>query len=140
MDFVLQLRDELPEDPTGIQKHSVDTRSLFNNAVLGDNATIIIGDKNKTNIVNLHLKGNFDALTHELKKYNVEDEDIGQLQTAIQEDEPNINHKSKEFGFSVENWIRRMLHKAVETSWQIELGMAGSILTDALKYYYGWWQ
>lgn len=140
LDFILQLRDELPDEPTDSQKQSVDTRSLFNNAILGDNATIIIGDKNKADIVNLHLKGNFDALTHELKKYNVTDEDIERLQTAIQEDEPNIDPKSKEFGASVKAWMQRMLHKAVETSWQIELGMASAILTDALKHYYGWWQ
>lgn len=140
LDFVLQLRDKLPDEPTDRQKQSVDTRSLFNNAILGDNATIIIGDKNKADIVNIHLKGNFDALTHELKKYNVAEEDIAQLQAAIQEDEPNIDPKSKEFGASVKAWMQRMLHKAVETSWQIELGMASAILTDALKHYYGWWQ
>lgn len=140
LDFVLQLRDQLPDEPTDSQKHSVDTRSLFNNAVLGDNATIIIGDKNKADIVNLHLKGNFDALAHELKKYNVADKAIAELETAIQEDEPTIDQKSKEFGTSVKAWVQRMLHKAVDTSWKIEVGMASSILTEALKHYYGWWQ
>jgi hypothetical protein len=31
-----------------------------------------------------------------------------------------------------------MLDKAVDASWQIELGIAGNLLTDALKKYYGW--
>jgi len=26
----------------------------------------------------------------------------------------------------------------VDTSWQIEIGIAGSFLADALKKYYGW--
>lgn len=140
LDFVLNIRGQLPEDPNQQQKQSVDTKSLFNNAILGDNATIIIGDKNKTDIVNMHLKGNLDALVHELKKFNVPDEEISNLKTAIENDEKELDSNSNEFGSSVKAWIQGMLHKAVEASWQIELGMASAVLTDALRHYYGWWQ
>ena len=140
LDFVLNLRDELPDEPSAEEKQSVDTRSLFNNAMFGNNATIIIGDKNKTDVVNHHLNGNFDALSHELKKFDVGDEDISDLQAAIESDESELTADSKEFGSSVNASIQGMLHKAVETSWQIELGMASGVLTDALKHYYGGWQ
>ena len=140
LDFVLKVQAELPEDPSTEEKRSIDTRTLFQNSMFGDNATVIIGDKNKTEIVNLHLKGNLDALTHELKKYDVSDEDIEKLKSAIEEDADKVNDNKKEFGPSVKSWLQNMLHKAVEASWQIELGMAGTVLSDALKHFYGWWQ
>jgi hypothetical protein len=34
--------------------------------------------------------------------------------------------------------MKGMLAKAVEGSWQIELGIASNFLTEALKAYYGW--
>lgn len=140
LDFVLKIQAELPEDPSAEDKHSIDTRSLFQHSMFGDNATVIIGDKNKTEIFNLHLKGNLDALMHELKKYEVSDEDIVQLKNAIEEDSGRVNDNKKEFGPSVKSWLQNMLHKAVETSWKIELGMASTVLSDALKHFYGWWQ
>ena len=140
LDFVLRLKEQLPNDSANINAQSVDARSIFNNAILGDNATIIIGDKNSADIVNLHLKDNFEALTYELKKFNVPDSDIDDLERAIRNDESTVNQNSKEFGPAVQSWIQSMLHKAVETAWQIELGMASAVLTDALSHYYGWWQ
>lgn len=138
LDFILTLRDQLSDHPSQEEKQTLDTKSLFANAILGDNATIIIGDKNKTAVVNLHLKGNFEALTFELKKFNVSDADISNLKVAIQGDQLELNPSHKEFGSSVKEWVQGMLHKAVEASWQIELGMASAVLTDALKHYYGW--
>lgn len=140
LDFVLKIQAKLPEDPSAEEKHSIDTRSLFQNSMFGDNATVIIGDKNKTEIVNLHLKGNLDALAHELMKFNVADEDIETLKKAIKADAGKINNEKKEFGPSVKLWMKNMLHKAVEASWHIELSMAATVLSDALKHYYGWWQ
>lgn len=140
LDFVLKIQADLSIDPSQEEKKSIDTRSHFQNAMFGDNATVIIGDKNKTDIVNLHLKGNIDALSHELKKYNVPDEDISNLKNAIDEDANSNNEHVKQFGPSVKSWLQSMLHKAVETSWKIELGMASTVLTDALKHFYGWWK
>jgi len=31
-----------------------------------------------------------------------------------------------------------MLKKAIDSAWQIELGVAGNLLTIALRKYYGW--
>jgi len=139
LDFILGLKNELPDDPSRQEREAVDAMSLFNNSVLGDNATIVIGDKNKTQVINQHLVGNKDALAHELKKYNVHDDDIGELFEALDEDEERgVDHESKQFGESVKLWMTGMLSKAVEASWNIELGIASSILADALKHYYGW--
>ena len=140
LDFVLRLREQLPEDPGHIQKQSVDTKSLFSHAILGDNTTIIIGDKNKTDIVNLDLKDNLQALRDELKKHDVSASDIDELENAIKKDESSVGSSSGELGSSVRGWIKRMLHKAVEATWQIELAVASAMLTDALKRYYGWKQ
>ena len=83
-----------------------------------------------------HLKGNFSALTHELKKYNVPDEDIEELREAIDQDGP-VEASSKKFGTRVQDWLKKMLGKAVEASWQIEINIASAILADALRRFYG---
>ena len=138
LDFILNLGDKLPDEPSREQKKSVDAMSLFNHSVLGDNATIIIGDKNKVSPQNLLLKGNLDALGHELKKYAVPEEDIDKLMIAIKEDAMSqIEDPISDEDSGVSSWIQNMLHKAVDASWNIELSVAASIIRDAIKHYYG---
>ena len=136
LDFVLALNDELPDDVTEERVKGIDAQSIFANAVLGDNNVIVVGDSNKTKAVQNHLKGNFSALTHELKKYNVPDEDIEELREAIDQDGP-VEASSKKFGTRVQDWLKKMLGKAVEASWQIEINIASAILADALRRFDG---
>ena len=140
LDFVLHIKDQTSSD-NDLNVQTIDknhTRDLFNNAIFGDNSIIVIGDRNKTEIRNLYLKGNIDALKHELRKYNVDNQDIEDLEEAIQYDKLDAN--SMGFGPAVNSWIQNMLQKAREAAWQIELGMASAVLTDALNHYYGLWK
>lgn len=136
LDFVLALKDKLPEKVTLESVKSIDAQSIFNNAVLGDHNVIVVGDRNKAKVVQNHLRGNFDALMHELKKYNVPDEDIEELRDAIDQDGP-LEEGAKTFGTRVREWMKKMLNKAVEASWQIEINIASTVLADALRRYYG---
>ena len=143
LDFVLHIQDQTSDDNNddnfNVQNIDKDhARSLFNNSIFGDNSVIIIGDRNKTEFRNSYLKGNIDALRYELKKYNVDNQDIECLEEAIQHDK--LNASSAEFGPAVNLWIQNMLQKAKEAAWQIELGMASAVLTDALNHYYGLWK
>jgi adenine-specific DNA-methyltransferase len=61
---------------------------------------------------------------------------IAALQTAIDEDKGSVNAEKKSFGPAVKGWMSKMLAKVIDASWQIELGVAGGLLSEALKAYY----
>lgn len=142
LDFVLELNDQFPselsEEKVKELIDSVDTGNLFNNAIFGDNTTIVVGSSNTQTVSNINIKGDFNALVTTLEKNGVSDTDITALKKAINQDSSIINNDSKEFGPAVKLWLKTMLSKAVEASWNIELGVASSLLSTALNNYYGW--
>jgi hypothetical protein len=143
LDFVLELEAKLPsnaseEDIRRVFKE-VHVGNLLNNAMFGPNTTIVIGDNNKQNLnFSVVQKGDFTSLATLLKSRCVADADISSLKTAIDEDGPHVDHQRRQYGPRVRAWLKDMLGKAVETSWQIEVGVASSLLATALNHYYGW--
>lgn len=142
LDFVLELNEKFDGEPDEEKVKelgsSIDAENLFNNAIFGDNTTIVVGNRNEQNVSNTALRGDFNALQHSLKSNGVSDEDIQLLKEAIDKDSSAIDENNKEYGPAVKSWLQTMLSKAVETSWQIELGVAGSLLATALQQFYGW--
>ena len=142
LDFVLELNDQFPselnEEEVKERIDSVDAGNLFNSAIFGDNATILVGSSNTQTVSNVISKGDFNALAKTLEKNGVSETDITALKEAIDQDSTIINVDSKEFGPAVKSWLQTMLSKAVETSWNIELGVASSLLATALNSFYGW--
>lgn len=140
--FVLELNDEFPselnEEQVKERIDNVDTENLFNNAIFGDNTTILVGSSNSQTVSNMSIKGDFSALAETLEKNGVSQPDIDSLKEAIEQDSSIISEDSKEYGLAVESWLQVMLSKAVETSWNIELGVASSLLATALNGFYGW--
>ncbi len=106
--------------------------------IFGDNATILVGSSNTQTISNINVKGDFNALAKTLENNGVSDSDITALKDAIDQDSSIINDDSKVFGPAVKSWLQTMLSKAVEASWNIELGVASSLLATALNSFYGW--
>jgi uncharacterized protein YdbL (DUF1318 family) len=80
-------------------------------------------------------KGDFEGLQKELKKLGVEQNDINELKTAI-ENEPEIK-KQGNFGEMVGTWIGKMMQKAAIGSWDIGVTVAGNILATLIAKYYG---
>ena len=142
LDFVLELNDQFPseldEEQVKERIGSVDTENLFNSAIFGDNTTILVGSSNSQTVSNINIKGDFNALAKTLGNNGVSGADINALKDAIDQDSSVINSDSKIFGPAVKLWLQKMLSKAVETSWNIELGVASSLLATALNSYYGW--
>lgn len=142
LDFVLELKEQIGSDVSEQEiKHrtsSIDTSGLFNNAIFGNNTTILVGNNNAQDVTNIITQGNFDALAEFLKKHEVGEPNIAELEIAIKADEKSLEVSQKQFGPAVKNWLRTMLSKAVDTSWNIELGVASSLLATALQNYYGW--
>jgi hypothetical protein len=117
---------------------SPETMSMFNHAIFGDNVTILVGDHSRQTVTNRITRGDFEALRLLLEERNVPVADINELRLAIQADADGKDVKAKRFAPRVRNWMKSMLSKAVDTSWQIEIGIASNLLTEALKAYYGW--
>ncbi len=142
LDFVLELNDQFPnelnEEEIKEKINTVDAGNLFNSAIFGDNTTILVGSNNTQSVSNMNIKGDFAVLAKTLEKNGVGEADIAQLKNAIDQDETKINQTSKEFGPAVKSWLKAMLSKAVEAMWNIELGVASSLLSTALNNYYGW--
>ena len=142
LDFVLGLQDKLGADVSEQEirqrADSFDASSLFNNAIFGNNTTIVVGTHNKQQVTNIAVKGDFYVLAEELRQYGVGEPDITALKQAINADAGAPEIVEKKFGPAVRGWLQGMLSKAVDSSWQIELGIASSLLATALQNYYGW--
>jgi len=142
LDFVLQLSDRIPNEVENEKmkekSKEIGTSELFRNAVFGDNATVVVGDSNIQNLKNTIKTNDFESLAQELRKHSVQEEDISLLKTAIEEDQNSPELCEKEYGSNVGNWMVKMLAKATNAIWDINLGVAGNLLSEALKAYYGW--
>jgi len=142
LDFVLQLSEKFPDemetDKIKEKSKEIGTSEIFKNAIFGDNVTITIGDSNVQNITNTIIKNDFESLANELRKHSVQEEDIESLKIAIDADADALEHRDKRWGPSVRKWANNMLAKVTEAVWVIELSVAGNLLTEALKAYYGW--
>jgi hypothetical protein len=142
LDFVLELKEQIGNDVSEQEiKHlggSIDASSLFNNAIFGNNTTIVVGNNNAQDVTNIISLGNFTGLAEFLKKHGVGESNIAELETAINADGQSLEVAQKRFGPAVKAWLQMMLSKAVDASWNIELGVASSLLASALERYYGW--
>jgi hypothetical protein len=140
LDFVLDLREKVGDNPSDAAVREVgempETTKAFSQAIYGNNnvSTIVVGNENR---VKVEVKaGDFSALEALLRKHGIEEADTNALHAAIDED-AKAGRDGEGFGPRVKTWIREMMGKVVEGSWAIELGIAGNLLTDALKAYYG---
>lgn len=142
LDFVLELSERVSDtdDSTDLKLLSkeIGTESLFNNAVFGHNATIVVGNHNVQNIENSMSVGDFETLATFLKQSRVADDDIAELRAAIEQDEGSDAHDERKYGPRVKQWFQAMIGKAVDGTWTIGTGAAGNVLASALNSFYGW--
>jgi hypothetical protein len=141
LDFVLELSSQFSDVETSTEikdiARQVDAENLFNNAIFGDNTTIVVGTENTQTVTNTITKNDLESLRKTLIENGVDVNDITSLEAAISEDSDFNVVKRNEYGSSVKDWLGGMLTKAIDTSWQIELGVASSLLATALNNYYG---
>ena len=142
LDFLLELSEkvgtEMSDEDVKRVAQSPETGSMFSNAIFGDNVTIMVGNQNQQTVRNEIRKGDFSSLAAFLEGHRVDKQDIAQLQEALVTDQASVDVANKHFGPRVRDWLASMLRKAVETSWQVELGIASNLLTNALQAYYRW--
>jgi hypothetical protein len=141
LDFILELSGELSDADTDEAVKEIagkfDASNLFNNAIFGDNVTILLGADNTQKVSNNVVKNNFQSLADILNKNGVSNDDVALLKEAINKDSSVVVATKGNFGPAVKLWMQTMMSKAIDASWQIELGVAGSLLATALNNYYG---
>lgn len=141
LDFVLELSEKFPSEMDTEEMRSrakeVGVSDLFNNAVFGDNTTIVVGDSNTQNVRNSINRNDIQSLVEVLKQNKVSDADINALKLAIEKDQDTEEVKTGQFGKEVSSWMGTMVSKAASTIWDIKVGAAGSLLATAIGKYYG---
>jgi hypothetical protein len=139
LDFVLTLQDtigvEMSDENAKEVTAGLDVKGMFHGAVFGDNVTVMVGHNGEQHVRNTNVKHDAGALAAELRKHGVKDHDIEALNDAIAQDPTPTT--AGHYGPAVRGWMSRMMTKVVDASWNIELGVAGGLLTSALQGYYG---
>ena len=141
LDFVLELSEQFPNElnttELKVKSKEIGVSDIFNNAVFGDNATIVVGDSNEQNIKNSVIKNDLASLNALLASNDVSEEEIQELNLAIQADEGDEKLIEKSFGSNVSNWMGKMISKSASAAWKIKTGAAASLLATAIAKYYG---
>jgi len=142
LDLLLKLEEEfgMEIDLQELIRKKTQANEIINNTMKqtiinkGDGNIINTGNDNSiSNNVKIE-KSDFTELRKILLKNHVQEEDVNELEKIIDET-PDFDKKL--FGKKVNNWIQKMTNKALNGSWQIGIGAAGSLLSELIKQYYG---
>jgi hypothetical protein len=142
LDLLLKLEEEfgMEIDLQELVKKKTQANEIINNTmkqtIINKGDGNVINTGNESSISNkVHIeKSNFQDLKKALKDNYVGDEEINELETIIKE---KPDYERKLFGPKVNNWIQKMINKALNGTWQVGIGAAGSILVELVKKYYG---
>lgn len=134
LDFVLGLQESnvTAED---INNRSVEhevARNLFNINICGDRNIVTSGEQVNQQLETVQ-KGDIDSLIKALRKFNIDNEDLNELRSAISTD-PSASESS--YSPKVQAWLGGMISKAASSTWNVGLQTASKVLTDALNDYY----
>lgn len=143
MDFILKLDeeygsidslDDLAKTDENInEKITIIMSQTINNS--GDGNIINTGDKNTFNSSITINKGDIEAFKQFLESYDIDKKEIDEISSIVKEEEPD--KENKRFGQKTNDWIKKMIDKALNGTWQVGIGAAGTILAEAIKSYYG---
>ncbi|MBL4560254.1 MAG: hypothetical protein JKX79_04645 [Labilibaculum sp.] len=141
LDLILSLEGEfgfeIKMEDLIIKKNEVNVviQDIMNKMIIkGDGNFINTGNENSIeNKINIS-KLDFNAVRDVLKQNHVEEEDIKELEKVINE---QPDYENKLFGSKVNTWIQKMTTKALDGTWSVGIGVAGGLLVEVLKKYYG---
>lgn len=140
LDFMLKIDSEFGNitEIEELKTKREEIATIMNQTIVntsGDGIIVNTGEKAKIS-ANINItKRSKDELSRRLQEGGVKEEDIAELVEIIDEEEPNFVNKT--FGQKVNTWTQKMLGKALDGSWNIGIGAAGSLIAEAVKAYYG---
>lgn len=112
--------------------------NIMNHTIInasGDGNIVNTGANAKVNSSTNITKNNKEELQKHLVENGVSKEETDELLKIIDSEQPNS--ETKTFGEKVNNWTSKVLGKVLDGSWNIGIGTAGTVLTEAIKKYYG---
>ncbi len=139
LDFMLQIDSEFGDiteiSDLKIKNNEISTimnQTIINNS--GDGIILNTGDKATINSTIIINKGNKEELVKYLKSIGISQDDTDELIAIIDSEKPNPENFT--FGKNVNIWIEKMISKVLNGTWQIAIGTAGNLLSEAIKLYY----
>jgi AbiTii len=134
LDFALELRELVPssgsEQDLKQQAKTADITGLFNNAVFGPGANIIIGDHNRQTVSSEVREGDFQSLAAVLSAVKVPAEEIKTLEAAI-------DKKGGDREGGVMRWLRGLGERAEKGTLSIGVDVVKETVTKAVLAYLG---
>lgn len=101
----------------------------------GNQSPIIIGNNAMVQIGNKVKAGDLKSLKQELKTLGIAAADVTELGKILSA-EPHLNSKG-EYGRKTKSWVKKMMGKAVDGSWDIGIQVAGALLAQLLNGFFG---
>ena len=139
LDFLLELKGSLGEATTESevkqQGAKVDATSMFNNAIFGANATIVVGHHVDQKVHNETVRGDLGKLATALRELGVPADEIRNLETAVEAD--NANGKGPSFSGETGRWYSRLLARAAEGGMQIGIDVVTTEIGRLLGSFLG---
>ncbi|MCY4779267.1 hypothetical protein ORI89_06375 [Sphingobacterium sp. UT-1RO-CII-1] len=138
LEFMLQLEQEfgIEADLSDLAKNNQIINQIMNTTInnSGDGAIINNGDNNKVDATIKIHKNDKESLREKLLSENIQSEDVSELLEVLDIIKPVSKNN---YGPKVNIWIQKMLGKALDGSWKIGIGAAGTLLADCINSYYG---
>ena len=121
-----------PDEPNSTVAAQDVVRGAVVNHIYGNNNTVAIGDQISQQ-VSLVQGGNIDSLIEQLREYEVPDEDLEELRSAIKA-EPEAEPGN--LGSRVSGWLGNMTMKAASGAWKTAIQNAPTLLMKTVEQYY----
>ncbi|TCC87242.1 hypothetical protein EZ428_21285 [Pedobacter frigiditerrae] len=137
LEFMLGIEKEfgVETEISELKSNNAKINYIMNNTITnnGDGNVVNAGANSSISAIINITKGNKEQLVQTLKDSGVENDDVAELLTIIDSEQPVNNG----FGIKVNEWMKKMLSKSLDGTWQVGIGAAGTLLAEALKAYYG---
>ncbi len=139
LDFMLKIDEEFGNltEIEELRKKNDVISAIVNQTIVtaGDGSIINTGDNSKIKAKISIEKGNKELLKQRLVENGVSQYDSDELLKIVDLESPDASNGK--FGSQVNDWIKKMVGKSLERSWEISIGIAGSLLADLIQSYYG---
>lgn len=141
LNFSLELESEDPKAGEALEGSNKLTPQkvthIFNTYITGNVGNISSGGSSFSQNATISItQGDLDELIDFLAKKGITTADTDELKDAIHIDGESPK-STKKFGSKVATWVGNMISKSASGIWDVATSTATSVLTEALKKYYG---
>lgn len=137
LNFTLELESEAPNTGDPLEELRVNkpdrVQQIFNTEIRGNVGNVSQGGGGFTQVAQVS-QGDADALLEALRSIGLEEDEAAEIVESAKSEEPQPNGS---FGRRVSALVGKAFTKAAEGVLKVPASVAGSLITEALKKYYG---